>query len=556
MQTQYKITFDVETTGLNPEKDKIVCLGYKINEEPTKVLFDKIPQELVKIFGSYEYLKIGHNLPFDISFLKKSGVNIVGPYYDTYIAYANKYPFKSHRLKDILKNEMGWKTVELEDICWKEVEVRKVSKRGKVIIRKKKVKINTSEVDRNVLESYNKQDVNGTYELYKLLGDPTEWVENIEFPIIDIVAMMESSGMYLNRRMLLELEEKYCNELGEIRALYPEINLNSSKQLREKLVSLGYSKDMSKYLTDAGEYSTDKLSMKILAKKMPMSKDVLRHREIGKLLSTYIIPYKDRDILRGHFNSVGTKTGRFSSSGPNLQNIPTRTEDGKKIRKCIIPRPEHVFIIGDYSQIEPRLYSHFSGDKKLRDIFINKEDFHTKVTQEIYQKSNPSKEERFVGKTVGLATLYGAQTKKLRETLIKYDVELPFSAVNDIRMSIIKAFPDSWLWSKTFGARTDRLGYIQTIGGRRIYFDKPRNYVNYLIQGSCADIMKVALLNLYNHGFKILSTVHDEVIIECLESSAVEKSEMVKEIMENSFRVTDVPIIADVSLAKSWAEKK
>lgn len=532
------IVLDVETSSLDFLTGKIICLGIKVNGEGPKVIFKQIPKDIINILESPEYLKIGHNISFDIKFLRNSGVNIVGPYFDTKIAYFQYHPFEPLGLKDIL-SKMGWKIKRFQDVIGK----------GK---NKKKLE----EVDQEVLSRYCKQDVLGSYEIYNRYKNKiSSWTEFIEFPLIDLIINMESRGLFLDQKQIRKLEKIFIERIVDLELKFPGINLRSPLQVRNFLISRGYSKDLSRYVANTEVISTGRLVLKSLSNTVPICKDILQHREFSKLISTYILKMKDKNILTGSFNQCGTRSGRISSSSPNLQNIPIRTEYGKMIRKCIISRPGYKFILGDLSQIEPRLISFFSQDSKLLEIFNSGKDFHTEVTQEIFNKREVTKDERFIGKTVGLATLYGAGVDTLFDVLVGYGVEISKIRVREIRETIIQAFPRISYWSSNEIYKVNKIGYIDTLGGRRIVLPKKYiNIINYKIQGSAADIMKLILLNLYFLGYSVLASVHDEVVVEVKESEEYKKEE-VKNIMERSFSLKDTPIVADVKVANSWGDK-
>ena len=251
-------------------------------------------------------------------------------------------------------------------------------------------------------------------------------------------------------------------------------------------------------------------------------------------------------------------TGRYSSSKPNMQNIPTRTPLGKEIRSCLMAEYGYKLIISDLSQIEPRLYAFFSKDPKLQHIFNVGLDFHTAITRNIYglmYSQEPTKEQRFVGKTVGLATLYGARTRRLQETLFNFGVDLPYIKANNIRNSIIKAFPAAWDWATKMNSNGSRMPYVETLLKRRIPVCPGMNIVNTLIQGSCADILKVCLYNVHQSEYTIIATVHDEIIVQVPEDYAIDDVESIKDLIQNSVVLKGIPIIADTKLADNWGEK-
>ena len=531
------ITLDTETTSLRYEDGTVVCLGVKIDNNKTEVYFEDIPKEIIAALETPNNLKVGHNVGFDVKLLRKRGINILGPYFDTKLAHFQLYPFESHALKDIL-TKMGHTVKTYKDI-----------------VGTGKKQITMGQVDRDIIAEYCSQDVEGTYNLYTRLKDKVnEWTKNIEFELINCIVDMETKGLWLNKSEISKIEQDYLREIGETKLKFPTLNLNSPKQIREFLISSGYSKDLSKYVTNGGQISTNKSTLNHIIKRVPICKDILRYRELSTLVKTFLSKMSGKETLIGNFNQVGAKTGRLSSSKPNLQNIPSRTADGRKIRSCIIPRLNHKFIVGDLNQIEPRLLAFFSKDEKLLEIFNTGGDFHSAVSREIFNKTEVDKNERFIGKTVGLATLYGASSGELLDVLVSFGVDVKYARVQEIRDSVLKSFPRARDWVKNEVFKAKKLKYISTIGGRRLPIVDSYKIVNYKIQGSASDIMKLILFNLYCMSFTILSSIHDEVIVE-IKQEEIDKVHVVRHIMEKSFQLKNVPIKADCKILNSWGEK-
>jgi DNA polymerase-1 len=551
-----------------------VCIGYKFDSEESKVEFDRIPQRVVDALKDPRITKVGHNLPFDIKWLKVKGVDIVGPYYDTRIAYLAKHPFKDARLKTLMRGMPGAKA-HTPFNAMVEAHKPKMPKGLKADERKaERQRIKALEwwefVPKDVTSDYCKRDVDGTYWLMNKLGPVNDWVTHVEFPLIDAVVGMEMNGFWLDQSKVEVLHQAFSKEVAEIEAEFPTYAkgqgakakqscvLTSPKALREHLVGLGLSSELSKYLTNNGEYSTDKLAMSSLAQRVPVGKRILRYRTLSKLIGTYTSKMRGMEVMRGTFNQVGTKTWRFSSSKPNLQQIPARSMEGLQVRSCFTARPGHKLVVSDLSQIEPRVYADMSRDPKLVDVFTSGKDFHSTVAKAIYGKDDITKSERFIRKTVGLATQYGAGAKTIQRFLQQSGVNKTVRQCSEIRNNIRRGFPDATKWSEDQWAKWDRFRLIRTIGGRRIHRDDTYkvNPVNYSIQPSCADIMKLILLNLHRMGYKIICTVHDEVVIEVPEHKAQQALKDVKDVMETSVKLREVPIVAESAIVANWAEAK
>ena len=384
------------------------------------------------------------------------------------------------------------------------------------------------------------------------------FLNEIELNLIPITVQMETTGFSINSFKVADIGERISLKTEAIEKEFNPVNLNSPKQVKELLISKGFSKDLVTYLVSGQAQSTNKNILRHLAKKTPIAKKILEYRELNKLLNTYITPMCSSIKWAGNYNQTGTMTGRYSSSKPNMQNIPTRTPLGKEIRSCLMAEYGYKLIISDLSQIEPRLYAFFSKDPKLQHIFNVGLDFHTAITRNIYglmYSQEPTKEQRFVGKTVGLATLYGARTRRLQETLFNFGVDLPYIKANNIRNSIIKAFPAAWDWATKMNSNGSRMPYVETLLKRRIPVCPGMNIVNTLIQGSCADILKVCLYNVHQSEYTIIATVHDEIIVQVPEDYAIDDVESIKDLMQNSVVLKGIPIIADTKLADNWGEK-
>lgn len=563
------LTFDFETTNLDPWSGDIVCLGYKFDDDPTKVSFDRVPAEVLMGFKDPRILKIGHNIPYDLKWALVKGMEINGPLYCTKIAYLSKNTFKDARLKTLMK-AMGYDTTEFKEMVDKyRPKIPKGLKRDE----RKAERIRLAKlgwwqfVPNKVIEAYCAMDVDGTYEIYKKMGQCSDWVHNVEFPLIYATVNMEMNGMYLDQSKVEVIHQVFLKEVKQIESQFPTYAkskkvqacvLTSPKALREHLVSMDLSHDLSKFLTQSGEYSTDKQAMTALAQRVPVAQTILRYRALSKLVGTYTSKMRGKSILRGTFNQVGCKTWRYSSSKPNLQQIPSRSMEGLQVRSCFIARPGHKLIVADLSQIEPRVYAWRSQDPILLAVFQEGRDFHTLIAQTIYGKLDITKAERFIGKTVGLAVLYGGGVKVIQSFLQKNKVDKNLRECKAIRDSIREGFPVATAWSKDQWDLWETNGKIVTLGGRHIIKDDCYrvNPVNYSIQPTCADIMKIILLNLFRAKFKLGCTVHDEALTEVREHEAHDRMAVMKDIMENSVKLKGMPLVTDIKIVDNWAEAK
>lgn len=410
------------------------------------------------------------------------------------------------------------------------------------------------------------------------LDKENNFLTNIELPLIPNTVQMESTGFTIDKDLINSIRLQLEQKVLAIDMKFSGINLNSPKQLKEYLTKLGYNKDLTTFLVHGQAQSTNKLTLKKLASKTPIAQDILDYREASKLLSTYVNPMANESKWIGNFNQTGTKTGRYSSSKPNLQNIPNRTVIGRQIRQALTAKPGYKLIVSDMAQIEPRLLAFYTKDPKLCYIFQNGVDFHGTVTSDIealLPKNDPffkllPKDRRFVGKTIDLATFYGARTNRLRQELFKGGVDLSFGQVNKLRNGLITAYKGVFDWVTRFDSNATRIGYVDTLLGRRIPLAPGMNPTNTLIQGSCADILKVNMLNLYEFGYIIIASIHDEVVIEIPKNGNSSKTpfdapykatpeediladcKYIQHIMENSVRLRGIKLVAETIVRSNW----
>lgn len=421
------------------------------------------------------------------------------------------------------------------------------------------------------------------YRLYNVLKDKMnsenslKLFEGIEMPLVEVLASMEYEGIYVDKKELLEyggeLKEKIDILTKEIYELTgEEFNINSTKQLGEVLFEK--LKLSAKKKTKSG-YSTDVEVLEKIKNEHPVIEKLLEYRQLVKLNSTYVeglIPYIDEKTNRIHskFHQTVTTTGRISSTDPNLQNIPTRMELGKKLRKVFKPKEGAIYIDADYSQIELRVLAHISKDKNMIDAFNNDEDIHAQAASKVLNIpiDEVTKEQRASAKAVNFGIVYGISDfglgeqlgiprKKAKEYIEQYLEK--YSGIKEFMTSIVE--------------ETKEKGYVETLYHRRRYVPelKSNNYMvrqfggrvamNTPVQGTAADIMKIAMINVYNklkqNGLKskIIVQVHDELLIETALEEETEVREILKTEMENVIKL-DVPLKAEVSEGYSWYEAK
>ena len=424
-----------------------------------------------------------------------------------------------------------------------------------------------------------------SYAIYKLYNVLTQKMKEagsidlfnkIEMPLTEVLASMQYEGIYIDKQELLdfgkELQEKIDILTQEIYELTgEEFNINSTKQLGEILFEK--LKLTAKKKTKTG-YSTDVDVLEKIKYEHPVIEKILEYRQLQKLNSTYVeglIPYIDETgRIHSKFHQTVTTTGRISSTDPNLQNIPTRMELGRKLRKVFKPEKGYIFVDADYSQIELRVLAHISEDKNMIEAFCNNEDIHSQAASKVFNipLEEVTKEERTKAKAVNFGIVYGisefglgeqlgVSRKKAKEYIEQYLDK--YSGIKEFMINIVE--------------ETKEKGYVETLYHRRRYVPelKSNNYMvrqfggrvamNTPIQGTAADIMKIAMINVYNKlkennlKSKLIVQVHDEILVETLESEKEQVKQIVKEEMENVIKLK-VPLLAEVEEGYNWYEAK
>lgn len=580
LKNQNLFAFDTETTSLNIFEAELVgvsfCFDTKTSyyvpllhevmfEENKQVDIDEFISLVKKIFENENQKKTGHNLKYDIQIFKNYGVNVKGVSFDTMIAaYLLSPDDLSFSLSSTAKKYLGLDGIEYKDVIGK--------------------KDNFSQVDIQRAANYSAEDSYFSWMLYLKLSKELEEKEltkvfyDIDLPLLDVLSKMELNGVCIDTESL----KKSSIFLGEeLKTLENEIyelaggstfNINSPKQLSFILFEkLRISTKGIKKTTQG--YSTDVTTLEKFKGVHPIADKLLQYRSVFKLKSTYIdsLPlYVSKKTGRLHtkFNQAVTGTGRLSSSDPNLQNIPVKTEEGRKIRDAFIAPKGKVVISADYSQVELRVLAHMSHDKALIEAFKNNEDIHTKTSKFIFNLGEdeiPTSEQRRLGKVINFGVVYGMSAFRLSKEL---SINM-FTAQKYIdgffqKYSGVKAYFDKLL------VEVKEKGYVSTMFGRKRFtasIDKEgrdKGYLNRMainapIQGTAADIIKLSMLNIQreieknNYPLKMIIQIHDELVFECDESFKEKGAEFIKFQMENVLKL-EVPLKVDVGVGASWGE--
>ena len=576
MMKQEIVAFDTETEGLNALETNIVGIsfswqkgiGYYLPIKNNKTVHEKSFEILRPFFESTEIIKVGHNIKFDIQVLHKYNIKVLSPIYDTMVAHYLINPDMRHNLDTLSESYLNYSPISIESL---------IGKKGKNQVSMRDVSIDK-------ITNYASEDADITLQL-KSVFDKEIKVNNlnkifydIEIPIINVLSEMEIEGIKIDTSYLKKLDKEFEEDLGKLKKEIfkksgEEFNLNSPKQLGEilfdklKLVS-------KPKKTKTGQYSTSEDVLSSLANDHKIIENILEWRSLDKLQNTYVksLP-KEVSSLTGRvhssFNQTVTTTGRLSSNNPNLQNIPIRTANGQKIRRAFIPRnSDYILMAADYSQIELRVIASMSNEENMIDAFVNNQDIHTITASKIYNinPENVTREQRGNAKTVNFGIIYGVSAFGL-------------SQQTDLNRSESKVMIDSY-FSNYPGLKkymSDQIdfarnnGYVETIMGRRRYLQNinsqnnmlrsgaERNAINAPIQGSAADIIKIAMINI-NSEFKkqslkskMLLQVHDELVFDVHNSEKDQIKDIVKTTMESAVKLK-VPLKIDLEYGKNWLE--
>ncbi|SHM82531.1 DNA polymerase I [Flavobacterium chilense] len=577
LQKQTAVCFDTETTGLDAlhaelvgmsfsyEKGKAFYIPFPENQEEAQVLIEKFRP----FFENEDIEKIGQNLKYDLKILSNYGIAVKGKLFDTMIAHYLINPDMRHNMDILSETYLKYSPKSIETL---------IGKKGKN-------QISMREVALEDIKEYAAEDADVTLQLKEIFTtelDKTETkklFDEIEIPLVSVLAAMETEGIRLDVNFLKEmskemdveiksLEEKIYETAGE------KFNLASPKQLGDILfdkLKIGGAKQKK---TKTGQYATGEEVLTYLANDNPIVKQILDWRQMVKLQSTYILALPeqvDKKTLRVHTDYMQTvaATGRLSSNNPNLQNIPIRTERGRQIRKAFVARDENYTLISaDYSQIELRIIAALSGEENMIAAFQNGEDIHKATAAKVFDVplDQVSREQRSNAKTVNFGIIYGVSAFGLSN-----QTSLSRSESAALIEAYYKTYPrlKSYIQEQIEFAREK--GYVQTILGRRRYLKDinsanavvrsaaERNAVNAPIQGSAADVIKIAMINIHkklkeeNWKSKMLLQVHDELVFDVHNDELEKIQPMIKHEMENAF-IMSVPLDVELGLGKDWLE--
>ncbi|WP_298155880.1 DNA polymerase I [Flavobacterium sp.] len=574
---QPAVSFDTETTGIDALNAELVGLsfswekgkGFYIpvpeNREAAQTLVDKFEP-----FWNAETIeKIGQNLKYDLKVLSNYGVSVKGKLFDTMIAHYLINPDMRHNMDILSETYLQYTPKSIEDL---------IGKKGK---NQKSMR----DVALDDIKEYAAEDADVTLQLkehFAPILDQTETrklFDEIEIPLVPVLAAMETEGVRLDTDFLKTLSGELDNDIKIFESRIYEaagekFNLASPKQLGEILfdkMKIGEGKQKK---TKTGQYATGEEVLSYLALSSPFVQDILDWRQLVKLQSTYVtalptqVSSKTGRVHTDYMQAVAA-TGRLSSNNPNLQNIPIRTERGRQIRKAFVPRDEnHTLLSADYSQIELRIIAALSGEENMIRSFRNGEDIHASTASKVFNVllDEVTREQRSHAKTVNFGIIYGVSAFGLSN-----QTSLTRSESKDLIDAYYQTYPRlrSYINEQIETAREQ--GFVQTILGRRRYLKDinsanavvrgaaERNAVNAPIQGSAADIIKIAMINIHrklvseNWKSKMLLQVHDELVFDVHNSELERIQPMIKFEMENAFKL-EVPLEVDLGMGKDWLE--
>ena len=573
--TKEFVSIDTETTSTDAISAELVGLSFSVEEK--KAFYVAVPanyEEALKIvqifkplYESDKIMKIGQNIKYDYEVLTKYGVTLQGKMFDTMIAHYLIQPELHHNMDYMAETLLGYQTIHIEEL---------LGPKGK----KQKNMRDLSPTD---IYEYAAEDADITLRLKNVLEPRLkelgveELFWNIEMPLVRVLADMELNGVCLDTEALQDTSKIFTERMKQYeQEIYKEageeFNISSPKQVGDILFGKLQIMDKPKK-TKTGQYVTSEEVLQSLESKSPIVRNILNYRGMKKLLSTYIdaLP-KLINPRTGHihtsFNQALTATGRLSSSDPNLQNIPVRTDDGKEIRKCFIPEKGCLFFSADYSQIELRIMAHLSEDENMMEAFREGHDIHRATAAKIWHVDidKVTDAQRKKAKQANFGIIYGITTYGLAQRM-----DIPNGEAKELIEGYFRTFPKVQAYMEHAKEVARAKGYAETLFHRRRYLADinsrnatvrgfaERNAINAPIQGTEADIIKVAMVRIWERfkkegiRSKMILQVHDELNFSVFPEEREQVERIVIEEMQNAYPL-NVPLIADAGWGKNWLE--
>lgn len=572
MRAAGRFAFDTETTGLDYFGSRIV--GLSLCCKPFEAYYipinsPEVLNYLKPLFKNEKIEKVGQNIKFDLIMLHLAGVEVKGRLWDTMILHYLLDPEARHNMNYLAQKYLNYLPVEIETLIGK----------GK----------NQLTMDRVALEQiapYCAEDSDVTLRLYEILHPKVREAElenlylTIEEPLIRTLAKIEIAGVKIDVVQLAEYAKELNFEMtkleDQIRTLSTvrDLNINSARQLGVVLFEV-LKIDSKPKRTKTKQYSTDEEYLQFLSDRHPIVPIILEYRKVKKLLSTYIeaLPQLVSPVtgrIHTSFNQAVTATGRLSSTNPNLQNIPIREEQGRQIRKAFVPSSsDHILVAADYSQVELRLMAHLSGDQAMIDAFRKGEDIHRDTASRLFHVApeEVTSDQRRMAKTANFGIIYGISSFGLKQRISN----ITMGEAKEIIEGYFASYPKVKEYMDKIIDSAHQKGYVETIFGRRRILEgilssnsnvrslAERNAINAPIQGSAADIIKIAMNNVMrrfeDEGIesKVILQVHDELVLDVLKTELEQVKIIVRESMEGATQLS-IPLTVDIGVGENWLE--
>jgi len=576
LSVQKEFCFDTETTGLDTLTSELVCMSFSFRSHEAYCVTlpadrkkaTEIVQEFRLVFGDENITKIGQNIKYDLSMLLNYGVELKGPLFDTMIAHYLIQPEMRHNLDYLCELYLDYEKITTDTLIGKKGTLQQ----------------NMRQAPLDKLRDYSCEDADLTLQLKITIekdlneSGTRKLFDEIEMPLIYVLADMERAGVKLNtgelklyaevlRNQLIDIEREIINMAGE------DFNISSPKQLGvilfEKL-----NIDPNAKLTKTKQYSTAEETLEKLQDKHPIIAKILEFRGLKKLLSTYVeaLPLlinPDTGKLHTSYNQAIAATGRLSSTNPNLQNIPIRDENGRELRKAFIPSDDqHTFLSADYSQIELRIMAAISQDSQMIEAFRNNQDIHAITASKIYKisLSEVTSDMRRKAKTANFGIIYGISAFGLSARL-----NISRTEAKGLIDGYFENFPEIKTYMDKSIENARNAGYVETIKGRKRYLSDinsansvvrgmaERNAINAPIQGSAADVIKIAMVNIWRElkkqglQSKMILQVHDELNFDVLKPELDQMKAIVKHEMETAVNI-GVPLTVEINAGDNWLD--
>jgi DNA polymerase I len=569
--------FDTETTGLEHHTSQLVGIAFAT--QPGKAWYVPFPHEQDKakelllqftpVFESESIAKVGQNIKFDLLMLKSYGVELKGKLLDSMLGHYLLEPDMRHNLNFLSEQLLSYKPIEIEEL---------IGKKGPR-------QLNMRSVPPEKIVPYACEDADIALQLKNKLWNKlheenlTDLYYKLEEPLIEVLAQIEFNGVCINPDSLNELAKELNSVLitldQEIKSIagMPELNVSSPKQLGEVLFEkLKIATDVKR--TKTKQYSTNEEELVKYRDKHPIIDKILEFRGVKKLLSTYVevlptLINKKTGRIHASFNQAVAATGRLSSNNPNLQNIPIREERGREIRKAFVPaNDEYTLLAADYSQIELRLMAHMSQDSTMLDAFNSGEDIHTATAAKIFRipLADVTRDQRSKAKTANFGMIYGISAFGLSQRL-----GIPRTEAKELIDGYFSTYQGVKEYMELCAKQAREKGYVETIYGRKRYLPDinsgnamvrglaERNAINAPIQGSAADVIKAAMIDIHraikqqNLRSKMIIQVHDELVFEVYKPELDTIKSLIKNAMENVITLS-VPLEVEMGIGDNWLD--